>query len=251
MDKSNKGLNLILTLVPLIALIVIWAVCSALINNQFILPSLGQTFSALIELLTEKSFYIAFLSTFLRSLISFSISFVLALVLAFITHKSKTAEKIVAPIISIMRSLPTIAIALLLLFWVNSYIAPIIVTMLVVFPTVYTMAKTAFDGVDREVLEMSAICGANKFQTFKQVIVPCVMPEILVIIGSSLSLNLKLMVAAEVLSSTANSIGLMLNTSKVYFEIAPMLALIIICVISGLIIELIFNAISKKVGDWK
>lgn len=251
MNKLNKGLNLILTILPIVAIFIIWALASLVINNQYILPSLGQTFSALILVLRTKSFYIAFFNTFLRSLISFLISFILAVLLAYLTHKSKIAEKVVLPIIIIMRALPTIAIALLLVFWVNSFIAPIIVTMLVVFPTIYTMAKNAFDGVDREVLEMSAVCGANKFQTFKHIIVPLVLPEILVIIGSNLSLNLKLMVAAEVLSSTANSIGLMLNTSKVFFELAPMLAIIIICVLFGLVIEFIFNSISKKVGEWK
>ena len=54
------------------------------------------------------------------------------------------------------------------------------------------------------------------------------------------------MVAAEVLAQTARSIGFMLNVSKVYFETAEMVALVIIAVLFGVIVESIFNFIAKK-----
>ena len=69
--------------------------------------------------------------------------------------------------------------------------------------------------------------------------------------GSGFSLNLKLMVAAEVISQTAYSIGYMLNTSKIYFEVATMIALVLVTVAIGLIIEGVFSFLSKKAGKWK
>ena len=52
------------------------------------------------------------------------------------------------------------------------------------------------------------------------------------------------MVAAEVLAQTARSLGYMLNTSKVYFEISQMMALVLVAVFIGVVIELVFNKIA-------
>jgi ABC-type nitrate/sulfonate/bicarbonate transport system permease component len=43
----------------------------------------------------------------------------------------------------------------------------------------------------------------------------------------------------------------MLNTSKVYFEIANMLAIVCYAVIFGVIVEFIFSHLSKKSSNWK
>ena len=59
------------------------------------------------------------------------------------------------------------------------------------------------------------------------------------------------MVADEVISQTAYSLGYMLNTSKIYFETATMLALVLATVVFGVLIETLFNKLSSKSGEWK
>ena len=59
------------------------------------------------------------------------------------------------------------------------------------------------------------------------------------------------MVAAEVIEQTANSLGYLLNTSKAYFEIASMIAVVVVSVAIGLIVESAFRFVSKKVGKWQ
>ena len=78
--------------------------------------------------------------------------------------------------------------------------------------------------------------------------IPQILPSALYSAGAGLSLNLKLMVAAEVIAQTAVSLGYLLNKSKVYFEIADMLAIVAFAVITGAAIESAFGAIAKKAG---
>ena len=59
------------------------------------------------------------------------------------------------------------------------------------------------------------------------------------------------MVAAEVLSATVKSVGNLLNYASYNGEMAQMLAIVLITVILGVVIEAIFNALSKKAGEWK
>ncbi len=249
--KLEKTLNLILPIATIFVVLMAWAIASKSIGSEYILPSISQTAEEFFALLKSVEFYRSFAFTLFRSLIAFIISFMLAFALAVLSIKIKYLRRIIQPIISIIRALPTIAVVLLLLFWTNSKVAPIIVTMLVVLPTSYTHIESAFLSIDKTVVEASRVDGADEKNVFLKIELPQILPAVYNGVGSGFSLNFKLMVAAEVIAQTANSIGYMLNTSKVYFEIAQMLAIVCFSVIMGVIIETIFNKLSKRAGKWK
>ena len=251
MKNKDKLLNSILPVLTVIAIIILWSVFASTIDNAFILPSASAVMESFGALLTSREFYIALFSTFLRSLIAFIISFVLGFVLAVLSVKSSVIKSALSPVIKIMRALPTIAVVLLLLLWTTSNIAPVVVTMLVVLPTVYTQVISAFNSLDKTVSEAARVDGANEKAVFLKVELPQAMPTVYSVIGSGISLNFKLMVAAEVLSSTANCLGFMLNQSKIYYEQATLIALVVIVIAVGLIIDGTFNLLSKKAGKWK
>ena len=250
-NKSGKILNLIFWFLPILCVFALWAGCAVAVDSEYILPSVGATFSALFILLGKGEFYFAIFSTLLRSLIAFIISFILAFTLSVVAKLVKNAEKVIAPLISVMRALPTVAVVLLLLFWTSSKIAPVIVTMLVVLPTTYTQLKSGFDSVDKITVDAGLVDGADRLGAFIRIELPQTVPNVYSAIGTGISLNFKLMVAAEVLAATANSLGYLLNTSKVYFEIANMIAIVLVAVIIGVIVELLFNFLSKKADDFR
>ncbi len=221
------------------------------VESEYILPSIKQTAGEFIALFSRAEFYISFIGTLYRSLLAFLVAFVLGAFFAVLAFKISYFKKAVQPLIAVVRALPTIAVVLLLLFWTNSKIAPIIVTTLVVFPTVYTQIINALNSLNSNVSEAGRVDGANEMQVLLKVETPQIMPAVYDTIGSGISLNFKLMVAAEVIVQTAKSIGYMLNVSKVYFEIAEMLAIVCVAVIFSVIVELIFSRLSQRADDWK
>lgn len=249
--KNFKWQNLILPIATILCLIAIWSAVSLITNSEYILPSFFKTLSVAFSLLGQGKFYLAFLMTLVRTIIAFVLSFSLAFALAFLSIKSKTAEKIISPLISIIRALPTIAVVLLLLFWTNSFIAPIIVTMLVVLPTSFNSVKDALSGVDEQILQALRLFNVDKKKIFYKVQLPQITPPMLSAIGAGISLNLKLMVAAEVLSATVRSIGSLLNSASYNGEISTMIALVLITVVVGVAIESTFNMLAKRAGKWK
>ncbi len=249
--KLNKWINLILPVLSILAIVAVWSVASAITGSEYVLPNIYQTAVAFFELFGSGKFYLALLMTVVRSLIAFICSFVLAVILAFLSKKNDKFERFLSPLISVVRALPTIAIVLLLLFWTNSFVAPVVVTMLVVFPTTYTGARNTLDGVDTGVIDMCKVFNVNKKDVLYKVWLPQITSPTLKLIGSGFSLNLKLMVAAEVLSATVRSIGNMLNFASYNAEVADMLALVLVVVILGVAIEGLFNLLSRRAGAWK
>ena len=246
MKTREKVLNFILPLITLAAIVLLWAFAALAVDSEYVLPNIGKTLLALTELFKSAEFYTAYFNTLLRSVIAFAVSFLFAFIAAFFAYKSEKARRALKPLIIIIRALPTIAVVLLLVLWTNSKIAPVIVTFLVVFPTLYNNLYAALSKIDTELNEMCKVFGVSNKKRLKKVVFPQVAPEFITSAGAGLTLNLKLMVAAEVLSQTARSMGYLLNTSKIYFEISTMIALVLITVVTGLIIEWVFGILAKK-----
>ncbi|MDY6367474.1 MAG: ABC transporter permease subunit [Clostridia bacterium] len=250
-SKKDKILNLTVLLITVAAIFVFWTVAAVSVNSKFVLPDVPATFSAVFELLGKGSFYVALGGTLLRAVIAFAISFIIAFLLALLTEKYVRIRYAVRPLIAIMRALPTVAVVLLILFWANSKVAPVIVTMTVVLPTVYTNCVEAFSQVDGQTITALKLFKVSKKDILFRVSLPQMTPSLLYAAGAGLSLNLKLMVAAEVLASTAKSLGNLLNYYNYNIMTAYMLAVVLITVVMGLLVEGVFGFLSKKAGKWQ
>ena len=251
MKKRDKIIGMLATLTPFICIIVLWIVSSRIASNASLLPSLKETFKTFFRLFGYIEFYKSFFFTLLRSLIAFSISFLLSVVVAVLSRKSEFFKKAINPVMVIIRTLPTIAVVLLLLVWTNSEIAPIIVTFLVIFPTLTVNVSSSFNAVDKKTIEMCNLYGLSDKTIYKKVIFPAIKPELISAIGAGISLNLKLMVAAEVLAYTSNSIGNYLSLANLYDETAIMMALVMVVVLTGLVINFITTKLVKRCSKWK
>lgn len=250
MKKLNKTVNLILPIITIGFLLIVWSSVAVAENNEYVVPTVEKTMQELVKLFGEKKFYTALSFTLLRSVIAFLLSFLVSSVLAYFSSKRLWAERIILPIISITRTLPTIAISWLLLFWTDNQIAPVVITMLVVLPTSYTQIKSALDAVNKTSIEAGKVDGAGWFNTFIRIEMPQIAPDLFSVIGSGLALNFKLMVAAEVLTATVKSLGNMINLASP-FEVARTLALSIVVLVLGLLVEFLFNMLSKKSASWR
>lgn len=244
--KSAKILNIAVPILTIAAIAVFWLVAALCVGERLILPMPHEALREFFLLFGKDSFYTAFFSTMLRSLIAFVLSFAFALVLAACAARYRTAERIAATLVPIIRALPTIAVVLLLVLWTSSRTAAVTVTMLVVFPTLYTNAVTALKGIDGELAEMCRVYGIDKKTRIFKIYLPAVLPPLIIAAGAGFALNLKLMVAAEVLAQTANGLGILMNEGKIYFETARLMALVLVAVVTGLAVEAAARGIAKK-----
>ena len=247
--RLNRISNVLIPIISILSIIGIWWAFAVGVGDQLILPTPPDTIKEISLLLSESDFYVQYFSTLLRCVIAFTCSFTIAFLLAILSYFNSIAKRIISPIVTVIRALPTLAIVLLLLIWTNRNIAPIIITMLVVMPTLYSGILSALNSVDKKLLEMCKVYKVKKITVFFKVIMSGIMSEVLSEIGAGLSLNVKLMVAAEVLAVTAESIGMAMRLSNIYFLTARLLGFVVLMVLTCLIIEGLFGFIAKKVGS--
>lgn len=248
LNKFNKLLNLILPLITVLVIILVWFFGSVIVDETIILPTPIDALGKMFSLFVSGVFWINLLGTIGRSLIAFGVSFVLGLGFAILIKFSNVSKPIIKIIISIIRAMPTIAVILLLLLWTNSKVASVVVTMLVVLPTMFSSMQEALNKIDKDIIDMMKIYNISKKDMFLKYILPIIMPSTIRSIGTGLALNIKLIVAAEVIAGTAKSIGNMMSEAKIYFETAELFAIVVFMIILSVVIELVFARIANKVG---
>ena len=70
-------------------------------------------------------------------------------------------------------------------------------------------------------------------------------PPFLKVAGGAASLSLKLTVAAEVLAQTADSIGFMMQQTRIVFDIGKLMALTVAVVVAALALEFAVYLVRK------
>ena len=257
MSKSAKkfSLNILYAVASVALVLAVWSVAAQIVGTKFILPTVGETFSELGDVLESKTFWSALGGTFARSGIGFAAATVCFFALFFFCSVFEPCAKIFEPIISALRTLPIMAVSLILAIWAGGYAAPVIVGVLVAVPYMYASVKARNATVEKELKEICVLCGAGRVRTFAALWFPHAAAGLPETLSSGFSFCVKAVVSAEILMQTANSIGQLMNLSKIYLETAMLIAFVFSTVILTVAVEYIMRAALsialKKYGSRK
>lgn len=249
-NKAYAALNIILPIVSLVAIAAIYAIISKAVDIELIVPSVGATAKSFFELLGKGYFYKAVFNTLLRSALAYILAFAVAACFAALTSYFKVLRSAFSPFVVIIRVLPTMSLILLALIWFDSFQSTVLVAFCVIFPMLYTCLIDAIDGVDKDLLQMAKIYGVGKGRTVAKLYIPQMLPGVLTGVKSSAALNFKLVIAAEVLAQTADSIGVNMQLAKLDLDTATLLAWTVAAIVIGGIIELAISFIAKRAVRW-
>lgn len=243
--------NLIFSLLALVALWLGWTIAYYALNNEYVLPSFGQTVAQCCRLLGEAAFWGAFANTFLRTLWAFLISFACGVGLALLAAFRAEVRAFLAPVVSVLRTVPTMAVILVLLLWTSPSVAPVVVSLLVLLPAVYAAALAGFDEVTSAYGDLSRAYAVGTGRRICKMYLPLCAPVLLKQSGAILSMGLKITVSAEVLSNTYRSLGGMMQEAKMFVEMSRLLALTLLAVVLGFLLEGLCALICKCCTRWR
>ena len=235
--KSSYKRRILIALLSSAVIFLLWTLLYFIVGNEYILPSPLASFQSAFTTIGTGVFLKAFLSTLLRTFIAFMIALIFSLVLAVVGYVVPVVSEILRPIVTVVRSLPVMAILLMIIIWTNPLKAPVFVAFLAVFPILYSDVSSALEEIPEGIISMSKIYGVPLGRKITWFYLPFIYPYIVRSSASSLSFSLKVIVSAEILSKTYNSIGGLMQEARAYLEMKSLFALAIIVVISGFIIE--------------
>lgn len=223
----------------LIALIylAIWEAVSLLVGKELLLPSPLSTLSRLAVLLTQGETWFYAGLTLLRIMTGYAVGVLLGVLLAVLTARSAFAEALLSPLRAIVKASPVTSFILLALLWLSSDMVPLVISVLMVVPMVWTATAEAILQTDPRLVEMGRLYGLTRWQIVKKIYVPSVLPQFLAACTTSLGFAWKSGVAAEIIALPRQSIGYMLYQSKLRIETPDLFAWTLLIVALSMLLE--------------
>ena len=238
---------------PVIAIAVslaVWqGVCMAGWVPSFMLPSPVQVVQAFVKdfpLLASHA-GVTLLETFIGMTIGILIGFVLALLM----DRYEILRKAFYPLIVLTQTIPTVAIAPLLVLWFGYEMLPkIILIVLVVFFPVAVNLLDGYQSVDRDTVNLLRSMGADDRQVFRYVKFPAALGQFFAGLKIAVSYAVVSAVIAEWLGGF-NGLGVYMTRVKKAYSFDKMFAVIFLISALSLILMWIVKILQKKFMPWE
>ena len=112
-------------------------------------------------------------STLRIAFIGVLIGIVISIVLSLLMDMNKNLYDVIYPVIIITQTIPTVAIAPLLVIWLGYYMKPkiFLVALTSFFPIVISLLD-GYKSVDVDIIKLLKVMGANKYQIYIHAKIP-------------------------------------------------------------------------------
>jgi NitT/TauT family transport system permease protein len=224
----------------------LWLVLIEVINNPLLMPSIQSVFSSIISILTSMSQIQVILMTMLRLFIAILVSLIAGVLLGILSGIIPQVSWLLKPHVTVLRTIPVISIIVILLVLFGFRIAPYIITFLMVFPIIYQAAYEGIRHMDSELKDVYRLEAHDIKLAIKYLYVPLITPYVTLSILQSFGLGLKVLVMAEYLSQTRNSIGNALYLSKVNLAYDAVFGWSILLILMSLGFEYVFRTYQNR-----
>ena len=232
--KRNNLLVKITQFSILILFIIIWQLLSDYkIINTFIFSSPKKVIECLISLHNANNLYNHIFITIYETFISFILGTLLGILIASIMWWNKFFAKVIDPYLTVLNSLPKVALGPILIIWVGAGMQSIIVMALLI-STIITIINVyqGFISVDPIKLKLMKTFKANKRQIYTKLMLPATLPNIISCFKVNISMSLIGVIMGEFLVSKEGIGYLIMYGSQVFNLDLVITGTIILCLVA-------------------
>lgn len=243
----NKILVIFTQIILLILLLIIWQLLADFeLINTFISSSPKKVIETIISLHEQQNLYHHIWITVYETVISFGIGTILGTIIAILLWWNNFLYKVFDPYLTIINSLPKVALGPIIIIWAGANINSIIIMALLisVIVTIITVYN-GFVSTDQNKINLLKSFKATKFQILKYVILPSSYSTIISSLKINISMSLIGVIMGEFLVSK-EGIGYLIMYGSQVFNLNLVIAGIIILMVVSYLMYLIVVYIEKK-----
>ncbi len=247
-ERKNKILVHITQLLLIIILFSIWELLAKFnIINTFLYSSPSRIIKTILNLL-DNSLFNHISITIYEVLISFIISSILSLIISTILWWNKFIAKVFEPFLTIINSLPKVALGPLIIIWAGASIKSIIIMSLTIslFITIINFYQ-AFISTNENYITLLKSFNATKKDIFYKVILPSNKENIVSALKINMSMNFIGVIMGELLVSK-EGLGYLIMYGSQVFNITLVITAIVILSILAFLFYYLISILEKKLS---
>ncbi len=236
-------------LLTLVLLVVAWQLVCSLGNvPKYMLPSPADVVAAFQKdwRLMLGHARVTLTETFIGLFLGIAIGFLMAVVM----DRFSILRKMIYPLIVVSQTIPTVAIAPLLVIWMGYQMLPkIVLIVLVVFFPITISLLEGFSSVDRDTVNLMRSMGANRMQIFRYVKLPNSIGHFFSSLKISVSYAVVSAVVSEWIGGT-QGLGCYMTRVRKSYASDKMFAVIILISVISLVLIWLTSLIHRLCMPW-
>lgn len=227
--------------VPKLAIVLFWLILWQILNsvtaNPFLLAGPVQVLKVLFGKVGSVVFWKTAGMSLLRISAGFLIGMFLGIIFAAISFWNRIFEIMLAPLMNVVKTVPVVCFAVLILIWWGASFLSVAVCCLIVCPSCYFTTLEGLRAVDKKMMEMAEVFQTPLSVRLLYIYRPALEPFFLGNLRTCLGLSWKSGVAAEIIGLPAFSIGEKIYLAKISLDTAELFAWTTVIVIVSIIYE--------------
>ena len=244
--RKRKILIIFFQILILLSIIITWELLAKYeVINPFISSSPSRILNTIINLYKTNNLFNHIWTTIHETIISFGLGTIIGLLIATILWWNNFIYKVIDPYLTIINSLPKVAIGPIIIIYFGANIKSIIIMALLI--SVIVTIITVYNGfieTDQNKINLLKSFKATKYQIFKMVIIPSSYPTIISSLKINISMTLIGVIMGEFLVSK-KGIGYLITYGSQIFNLNLVMSGIIVLMIVSYLMYLIVSLLEK------
>ncbi len=248
--KKEKRFNLLVHITQIFMIVLILALWEILsrygIISKFIFSSPSLILETIKSLFLEGTLFNHIFTTLFETIIAFVLGILLGLIIAVILYSFKFIARVFEPFLTLINSLPKVALGPILIIWIGANTKSIIAMALLINLIVSIISiYTGFLNTDYNKIKLLKSFGADKIQILKKLIIPSSYQTIISSLKLNISMTLIGVIMGEFLVSKAG-LGYLIMYGTQVFNLNLVMSGIFLLLIFSYILYKIINLIEKR-----
>ena len=204
--------------------VAVWQLAAMTVNLPVLLASPVETVTRLAQLIPTADFWRSVLFTLGHIAAGYALAASAGILLAVLASRFMPAADLLAPLMSVLRSVPVASFVIAALIWVPSKRLSLLIVAVIVLPVVYAGTLDGIRQIDPKLSEMARVFRMTRWNRFRHIALPAALPSMGAALSTAMGLAWKSGVAAEVIGIPTGSIGERLYKAKVYLATPDLFA---------------------------
>lgn len=215
----------------------------------YVLPSPGQTFQELFNMLGTEKFWQAVSRTMSRAFLGFGFALLIGTGIGILVSRIKTLRLAIGSLITGLQTMPSIAwFPLAILFFGITEEAIMFVIILGAAPSIANGIISGIDQVPPSFSRLGKVLGANSFELYRLIVLPSALPSYVAGLTQGWSFAWRSLMAGELLVIIAESpsLGAQLEFARQFSQAPMLLATMIVILIIGMLVDTVFSSTARR-----
>lgn len=215
----------------------LWQLAYFLVGLDILIPAPVDVLIRLVDFLPDGEFWISIYNSFKGITIGYLIGILIGSIFGILTAFSPVLNTLLKPLLTTIKTTPVVSFIILALVWLSKTAVPIFITVLMVMPIAWANIASSIINTDKSLIEMANSYHFGLKKKLLLIFLPSAIPGFVSACKTAVGLGWKAGIAAEVLCTPQNSIGINLRNSQVYIETVDLFAWTAVIIILSLILE--------------